>query len=410
MLTWPQSRRFGFGAVLTCAVFWIPGCGGSDDIVTPGPPPEEPPADPGVTPEAGCTDGGLQTGALYRICFPATWNGDLVLYAHGYVAPHEELALPDDQIGGQSASTIVTELGYAFATTSYRSNGLVAVEAVDDLVELVDTIEHRYRPDPERTAIVGFSEGGLVAALAVERHPDRFDGALAACGPIGDFRAQLDYIGDFRVVFDYLFPGVLPGTAVDVPQSLRDRWSTVYVPAIVVSLAANLDAARELLAITHVPAANADLRAVTEAVLGLLWYNVFGTADAQQRLGGQPYDNTERVYSGSSDDAALNAGVDRFQAEPAALAGVERFQTSGNPTVPVVTMHTSGDPIVPFEQLSLYTAKVKAAGQSANLTETPVDRFGHCSFQAPEVLSAFTTLWNQIPDHPATLASTAGRN
>jgi pimeloyl-ACP methyl ester carboxylesterase len=405
MLTWPRSRRAGLGAVLTWMALWTAACGGEDVAA-----PEPPPADPGVTPQAGCTDGGLQTGALYRICFPATWNGDLVLYAHGYVAPDEPLALPDDRIGAQPASTIVTELGYAFATTSYRANGLVAADAVDDLVELVDTVEHRYKPDPVRTAIVGFSEGGLVAALAVERHPDRFDGALAACGPIGDFRAQLDYIGDFRVVFDYLFPRVLPGTAVDIPQSLRDRWETVFVPAIVVSLAANLDPARELLAITHVPVEGSDLRSVTETIIGLLWYNIFGTADAQQRLGGQPFDNADRVYAGSSDDAALNAGVARFHADAAALVGLERFQTSGNPAVPVVTMHTSGDPIVPFEQLSLYTAKVQAAGHSAQLTEIPVERFGHCAFQAPEVFGAFTTLWNQIPDHPVALVSASGRD
>jgi pimeloyl-ACP methyl ester carboxylesterase len=410
MLTKPQSRRYGLGAVLTCAVLWMMGCGGGDDIVTPGPPPEDPPADPGVAPEAGCSDGALQTGALYRICFPATWNGDLVLYAHGYVAPQESLALPDDRIGGQSASTIVTELGYAFATTSYRSNGLVAADAVDDLVELVDTMEQRYRPDPVRTAIVGLSEGGLVAALAAERHPERFDGALAACGPVGDFQRQINYFGDFRVVFDYLFPRVLPGTAVDVPQALRDRWEIIYVPAVVVALATNLDAARELLAITHVPAADSDLRSVTEAIIGLLWYNVFGTADAQQRLGGQPFDNADRVYAGSSDDAGLNAGVARFHADPAALAGLERFQTSGNLAVPVVTMHTSGDPIVPFEQQSLYTAKVKATAPSANLTEIPVERFGHCSFEAAELLSAFTALWSQIPDHPVALVSALGRD
>jgi pimeloyl-ACP methyl ester carboxylesterase len=305
---------------------------------------------------------------------------------------------------------IVTELGYAFATTSYRANGLVAADAVEDLVELVDTVQQRFRPDPVRTAIIGFSEGGLVAALAAERHPDRFDGALAACGPIGDFHAQLDYIGDFRVVFDYFFPGVLPGTAVDVPQSLRDRWEDLYVPAIVVSLAANLGAARELVTTTHAPVTENDLRSIAETTIGLLWYNVFGTADAQQRLGGQPFDNATRVYSGSSDDAALNTGVARFHADPAALAALERFETSGNLQVPVVTMHTTGDPIVPFGQLSLYTAKVSAAGQSARLTEIPVERPGHCTFEAGEVLSAFTILWNKIPGHPAQVASVRGRD
>ena len=44
----------------------------------------------------------LEHGGLYRICFPATWNGDLVLFAHGYVAPQDDLAIPEESIGGQS--------------------------------------------------------------------------------------------------------------------------------------------------------------------------------------------------------------------------------------------------------------------------------------------------------------------
>jgi pimeloyl-ACP methyl ester carboxylesterase len=389
---------------------WTGACAGNDDLAGPEPPPAEPPADQGQPPAAGCSDGVLQHGALYRICFPADWNGDLVLYAHGYVAPQQTLALPDDQVGNQPASGIVTEMGYAYGTTSFRANGLVAADAVDDLVELVDTVEHRYRPDPVRTAIIGFSEGGLVATLAVERHPDRFDGALAGCGPIGDFQAQLDHIGDFRVVFDYLFPDVLPGTAVEIPDYLRDRWDELYAPAVVAALAINPSAAQELVAITNAPVAGDDLRSIAETTLGLLWYNVFGTTDAQQRLGGQPFDNSDRVYTGSSADAALNAGVARFHADPAALTALERFETSGDLDVPVVTMHTTGDPIVPFGQLSLYTAKVGAAGQGARLTGIPVERFGHCTFEAAEVLSGFSTLWSRIPDHPAALASALGQD
>jgi pimeloyl-ACP methyl ester carboxylesterase len=409
MWTWNQSRRLGSGAVLACIVLWSSACGGNDDLSAPEPPPEEPPADQGQTPEPGCSGGVLQHGALYRVCFPATWNGNLVLYAHGYVAPQEELALPDDEIGGQSASSIVTELGYAFATTSYRANGLVAPDAVDDLLELVDTVEARFRPDPVRTAVVGFSEGGLVAALAAERHADRFDGALAGCGPIGDFAAQLNYIGDFRVVFDYLFPGLLPGTAVDVPQSLRDRWEDLYVPAIVVALATRSSAARELIAITGAPTAGSDLRSIAETTIGLLWYNVFGTADAQQRIGGQPFDNSTREYTGSSDDAALNGGAARFSTDQSAVAGLARFQTSGHLEIPLVTMHTTGDPVVPFNQSSLYADKVAEAGASAQLTQLSFDRHGHCTFESPEVLGAFTTLWDKIPDASAALVSLAAR-
>jgi pimeloyl-ACP methyl ester carboxylesterase len=134
----------------------------------------------------------LEHGALYRICFPATWNGDLVLYAHGYVPAQRDIAPPEDVIGGQSISGTLTGLGYAFATTSYRANGLVAPEATEDLVELEATVRRLYRPDPGRSVIVGFSEGGLVATLAAERYPELFDGALDAALNAGVQRHAAD--------------------------------------------------------------------------------------------------------------------------------------------------------------------------------------------------------------------------
>jgi hypothetical protein len=98
-----------------------------------------------------------------------------------------------------------------------------------------------------------------------------------------------------------------------------------------------------------------------------------------------------------------------LRADPAALAALERFETSGHLDVPVVTPHTTGDPFVPFSQSSLCPAKVSAARASARLTAIPVVRHGHCTFEAPEVLGAFTTLWDRIPDQPAALASALGQ-
>jgi hypothetical protein len=143
-------------------------------------------------------------------------------------------------------------------------------------------------------------------------------------------------------------------------------------------------------------------------VVGLLWYNVFGTADAQQRLGGQPYDNTQRVYAGSSDDAALNVGVERYQADPSAQAGLARFTTTGSLAVPLVNLHTSGDPIVPFSQSALYGQKVGRAGATAQFTQVDIDRFGHCTFEAQELLDAFSQLWVSIGPRPVALR-TLGR-
>ena len=347
-------------------------------------------------PVEGCADGVLEQGALYQICFPGNWNGDLVLYAHGHVPAHQPLALPDDQVGGQSLAALVNGLGYAYASTSYRRNGLLGPEGVEDMVELEATVRRLYRPDPGRSVLVGVSEGGMVAGLAAERHPDLFDGALSVCGPIGSLRGQLDYFVDFRVIFDYLFPGVIPGTAVEIPAEVVAGWEARYAPAVVLALVTRPTAARELIRITGAPVERDDVVAIAVTAVGILWYNIVGTANARQRLGGQPFDNSTRVYAGSSDDAALNAGVARFTADPAALAAMSEFETAGNLQVPVVTLHTTGDPIVPFEQQALYAAKVAGSGSTARLTQTAVERYGHCNLEAGELMSAFAGLMDRV--------------
>ncbi|HEX6616413.1 MAG TPA: hypothetical protein VF046_08925 [Gemmatimonadales bacterium] len=374
--------RESYRRLLPLALMAAAACGGDATLQ---PPPEE-----AVTP--GCRDATLPGTALYRVCFPQNWNGELVVYAHGYVAAGEPLALPDDQVGGQSVSQVVNSLGYAYATTSYRSNGLVADLAVDDVAELVTEIRTRFNPDPTRTFVVGFSEGGLVAALVAERRPAFVNGVLAACGPVGDFTAQVDYFGDMRVLFDYFFPGVIPGDPMAVPDSVRAAWETKYAPAVVAALAADPDRTLELLTVAGAPHGQDDLPVASATVTGALWYDVFALPDATVRLGGQPFDNIGRTYQGSSDDAALNAGVTRVAADANGRAGLASFETGGNLGVPVVTLHTTRDPVVPAVQSVRYGEKIAAAGAGALLAQRTVDRYGHCAFQAAELFDAFNAL------------------
>ena len=348
--------------------------------------------DEGDPPVAGCTDGTTSGGALTRVCFPGEWNGDLILYAHGYVQPDVPLAIPDNLIGGTSVADLINALGYAYATTSYRANGLVADVAVDDMVLLEELVRRTVRPDPVQVYIVGISEGGLVAALAAERQPDRYTGVLAACGPIGDFARQLDYFNDVRVVFDYLFPGVIPGSPIDPPDQVRGGWTATYAPAVAAAVENDPGAALDLAAVTGIPTDGIAPGDLGQAVADILWYNVFGTADAQERLGGQPYDNEDRVYQGSSDDVALNGGVARFVAAPVARAALSRFETMGDPSAPISIIHTTGDPIVPFFHQPLYADKVAAAGRSELLERSDIERFGHCTFTSSEILAAFGAL------------------
>ena len=357
---------------------------------------QSPPVDQGSPVTAGCDDGTVAaTSALYQVCFPQDWNGDLIVYAHGYVTGDQPLATPDDMVQGLSVAQIVNAMGYAYAATSYRANGLVADLAAEDVADLVEEVRARYRPDPVRTYVVGVSEGGLVAALAAERHADLFQGGLDACGPAGDFAAQIDYLGDFRVLFDYFFPGVIPGDPLDVPAEVRVQWTSTYIPAVLAAIQADIPATVQLLAVAGAPVDPLDVSSVGTTVTSALWYDVFALPDARARLGGQPYDNIGREYQGSLDDDALNAGVARVSADAGARAALGQFETTGALTIPFGVLHTTGDPIVPVEQASRYVAKVAAAGASARLSSRTVDRYGHCAFQQSELLDAFNAVVDQ---------------
>ncbi|HEV8636027.1 MAG TPA: hypothetical protein VG370_17520 [Chloroflexota bacterium] len=359
------------------------------------------PAVPGA-----CQQGTLPHGALWLVCVPAAgWNGDLVIWAHGYVAPNQPLGFYHLASDGTNLPDAVQGLGYAFATTSYRQNGLAVLEGADDVRELVALFPDVAGRAPARTYQTGASEGGLVTTLLVERSPGLFSGGLAACGPIGSFKRQTDYFGDFRVLFDYFFPGVLPGSPVAVPPELMERWESTYVPRITAALAANREAAWQLIRTSKAATDPAHpWESVVETTLNLLWYHAFGTNDAVAKLGGNPYGNRGRWYRGSDDDLRLNRTVPRFGADPAALSNLVAYETSGQLGRPLVTLHTIGDEIVPFWHELLYAAKAWPAGRGS-LTPVPAFRYGHCRFNVVEVLAAFGLLVERVTgSQPAGLA------
>jgi pimeloyl-ACP methyl ester carboxylesterase len=349
-------------------------------------------------------DAGQLSGALYRICMPASgpWNGDLVVFAHGFQSPMEAISIPDGQLflpGGTSIPALVNSLGFAFAVSSYHDTGLVVHAGLADLIDLVSIFESLHGA-ARHVYLVGVSEGGLVATLGAERRPDVFDGALAACAPIGDFRGQVNTIGDFRVVFDYLFPGTLPPSPIDIPDGLMANWNAFQI-AIASALASNPSATQQLLRVTHAPIDPADPSTIATTVLGRLWYNVFATNDAIEKLGGQPFGNRLRWYSGSSNDLRLNLFVQRFAADAAALFEMAtKYQTSGRLRRPLVSLHTTGDEIVPVWQQVLYAGKVLAAGALSRYVGLTAPRYGHCNFTTPEVLGAFGLLVAKVRSQP----------
>jgi len=245
--------------------------------------------------------------------------------------------------------------------------------------------------------LFGASEGGLITAKAIEQHQAQFDGGIAACGPIGDFRMQVNYVGDMRVVFDAFFPGILPPTAIEIPESLMLGWETVYAPALTLALSQNTAATAQLLNVTHASIDPDDLTTVPKSVPGVLWYNVYGTNDAYVKMGGNPYDNADHTYVGSADDAVPNQAVMRYRADRNALASIEaHYQTTGRLKTPLVTLHNTLDPVVPYEHALLYGDKVTDAGASGLYTHIPVESYGHCNFNTVEIMGALNGLLDLV--------------
>jgi pimeloyl-ACP methyl ester carboxylesterase len=343
-----------------------------------------------ATPGA-CTETPLPGGARAMTCVPKQgWNGSLVVFAHGYLSPFVSPAFAHLQLSdGTSLPELVQKLGFAFATTTYRQSGLAILEGVKDIIELVQLATRT--EGVVRTYVTGVSEGGLVAVLAAEQRPELFEAAFATCAPIGNFLFHVNYVGDFRVLFDVFFPGVIDGSAVDVPAAVVANWDTIYVPRIANALRNHRARARELFQVARVPYDPADATGLEESALALLWQNVMGARDAREKLGGNPYGNRLRWYSGSTNDMTLNLRVRRVDADVSALLKVQQFSPTGDLRIPLVTLHTTGDAVVPYAHELLYAAKVRPSNRG-RLLPLPVLRAGHCAFSTSEVLTGFALM------------------
>lgn len=360
-----------------------------------------------AAPAVDCDEGLHMDDAVYRICMPATWNGDLLIYAYGYVSPLRPVEIPDEQIKPPGSSLgfdeFATSQGYAFAVSDYGTNGLAVKPGMDHIIDLIDVFTGLERV-PEKVILVGFSEGGQIVTLLLEQYPDLFAGGLVACGPYGSFRDQTNYFGDVRTLFDYYFPDVMPPSPVDIPQTLMDTWETsFYTDTVkpVITDPANAATVDEFLTVAGV-AFDADRPAVRTTIIeNLLWYNVVGTNNGRTVLGGQPYDNQGRLFSGSSDDEALNDEIQRFTADPTALTRMDAlYETTGNLSVPLVSLHTTGDPTVPYIQASLYGEKVTRMRRADFYRHFRVDAYGHCTFGALDLLGAVSALQAAIENPP----------
>ena len=113
--------------------------------------------------------------------------------------------------------------------------------------------------------------------------------------------------------------------------------------------------------------------------------------------GRNPFTNVGVHYKGSSDDEALNRGVERFAADPAAYALLKADgEPNGTLPVPMVSLHSINDPQVVVESQSVYRDAVNAAGNGDRLVQAFTDEAAHTGQSAPELAAAIGALSDWI--------------
>ena len=343
-----------------------------------------------AVPVAATVDVGDIAGAPYRIDIPAGWQGDLLVYARGYVPA----GTPRD---GAMARGPVDEWalaqGYAIARSDYSTLGWSVAEAVGDTDALRAHFVARHGA-PRRTFVMGHSMGSHIALAVLEKHPRHYAGALALCGANAP-AAELfsDHLLPVVVAFDYYFPGVL-GLA---PGGLADPASPPWPDpeAIERALQGNEAVAGRLAARFDIP---------RDGLAGGVMIRYGVLRELQQRAGGFPVDNRDVRYTGLGDDAAFNAGVRRYAGDPAAMAYAARHAAlTGAAPRPVVMMDNHADPTIPTEVTRRYAALATASGQGANVLVLPAQGQGHCEFSPAHQQRALSALagWVDSGSRPA---------
>jgi pimeloyl-ACP methyl ester carboxylesterase len=343
-------------------------------------------------------DGRFGPGALYRLVRPTNWNGDLVLYAHGDVLPGEPVVLPP------AAAIIVGLLapqGFAVAFSSFSENGFAVKDGAQRTYQLLEIFTSKFGR-PVRVYIAGASMGGLIAIKLAETYPGTFAGALPACAVSGGTRRELDYSANVRALFDFLYPGVLPGSAVELPPG-TDITLGIVGPAVA-AMTANPAGASTIAAIDQTPVPFANLPELILSIATALLDNALGLIQMLPRTHGHPFfDNRSTSYTSGTLPAALlfviNAGIERFDAWPSALEYLDHYyEPSGDLRIPMLMLSDSRDPVVPGFNQTAYRDAVAVAGNPSLLVRREVPAYGHCDFTPLQLGTAFAdlVLWVEL--------------
>ena len=375
--------------------------------------------------EASSRWAGQLNGSAYRVEVPPNWNGELVMYAHGFRGTGAALTT-----GNPPIRRYLLDKGYAWAASSYSRNYYdvrAGIEDTNALALAFNTIAAsggRPLAAPAKVFITGVSMGGHIAAAAVEAEAlaqanskVRYAGAVPMCGVTGDTQ-----------LFDTFTAMQIGAQAVaGVPNSPLADWASVATQVNTALWSAFPSPAT--------PSASPTPTALGERYVSIV-KNLTGGERPLFRLGLQRggsfassygtfggdgtvngilnkfgVDTTRYTYTIDGDpagSAAINAAAQKVTAAPLANArrddGLRWIpQVNGDFGVPVVAIHTLGDLFVPFSMIQIYRQRAEAQGNGNRLVTRAIRGISHCDFTVAEQAEAFDAMaaWEKGGAKPA---------
>jgi hypothetical protein len=376
---------------------------------------------------------GIEGGAAYRIEVPLRWNGDLVLFAHGYFGEGSTVWTLDPPL-----REYAVRHGFAWAASSYQRNGYDVGHGVTDTHALVALFARLAQPARD-IYLTGASMGGHVVGVELETYRE-YAGAMPICGVLGD-KELFDYYLDANVT-----AAALTGTAISFPPTAAG--GLAYAPAYAAQVRSELPrlgsgfTAGDPAGVTLTPVGRQWASTVEQrsggsrpgfAAAFRFWTSTafgpltdvplhFGlypglTGGSGFVAGGAPFSagsvvgnvGTTYRFAGrrgplTPAERALNAAV--LRVAPAARPSPDRTglpRINGDPRVPVLSLHDIGDLLVPFSMEQAYAGRVARHHQSALLVTRAIRGLSHCEFSQPELRAGFAALvdWVRHGHRPA---------
>jgi hypothetical protein len=367
---------------------------------------------------------GVLGGAAYQIEVPQQgWNGQLLMWTHGYAGTGPKLIVNPPLMRRHLLAK-----GYAWAASSYSKNHYDVRAGVEDTNALalafntLTAAQGVVLPPPSKIFISGVSMGGHIAAAAVERetlatarHVVRYAAAMPLCGVLGDTEL-FAFSGAYMLAAMQLaglparsFPITgWPALAPFVKDALFSTYPQLRTPQgeQLKRLVANLSGGPRPFF-----AEGFDDKGMQDnlwngfgsdgTLNGVLTHNIVDTRMINYRFGPTPAPLTpvEAFFNQHIQRAVAAPDANRLRRDGLRWVPV----LHGEFDVPVMSLHTLGDLYVPFRMQQVYQQRAQAKGRDRLLVQRAIRDVAHCSFTAAEAATAFDDLvrWEAGGSRPA---------